>query len=137
MPWPSQHLSLTLITFSVYISSPCVLKNIMLFGQEERLPSTNTQMGQHAMVTWILTTLGESELLTTDRAFVHSLMEYCSPFWGGAPASHLALENKALLLLLHHRQVGGASVFYNLLFGLTPSPVSVLSGFCRMHTICQ
>ena len=28
--------------------------------------------------------------LTTDKAFIHSLMEYCSPLLGGAPASHLA-----------------------------------------------
>ena len=34
--------------------------------------------------------LGPPELLTTDKAFVHSLMEYCSPLWAGAPASHLS-----------------------------------------------
>ena len=33
--------------------------------------------------------LGPPELLTTYKAFVRSLMEYCSPLWAGAPASHL------------------------------------------------
>ena len=30
------------------------------------------------------------ELLTTFKASVHSLMEYCSPLWTGAPTSHLS-----------------------------------------------
>ena len=56
-----------------------------------------------------------------------TLMEYCSPIWAGAPASHLsrfhAVETKAFrivgisrdeaeslgLSLSHHRQVGGLS----------------------------
>uniref|UniRef100_UPI00358EB7ED armadillo repeat-containing protein 3-like n=1 Tax=Myxine glutinosa TaxID=7769 RepID=UPI00358EB7ED len=34
--------------------------------------------------------LGTPVLLSTYKAFIHMLMEYCSPFWDGAPASHLA-----------------------------------------------
>ena len=67
-------------------------------------------------------------------------MEYCSPLWAGAPASHLsrlqAVETKAFringisrdeaesfdLSLSHRRQVGGLSVFYHLLTGLAPHP---------------
>ncbi len=77
--------------------------------------------------------LGPPELLTTYKAFVRSLMEYCSPLWTGAPASHLsrlhAVETKAFqiigishdeaeslgLSLSHCRQVSGLSVFYHLL----------------------
>ena len=65
-------------------------------------------------------------------------MEYCSPLWAGAPASHLsrlhAVETKAFqiigisrdeaeslgLSLSHHRQVGGLSVFHRLLSSLAP-----------------
>ena len=68
-----------------------------------------------------------------------SLMEYCSPLWADAPASHIALldavESNALkiigtsrdnvkclsLLLSPRRQVGGLSVFYLQLFGLASS----------------
>ena len=43
--------------------------------------------------------LGPLELLTTYKAFVRSLMEYCPPFLADAPASHLsqlhAVETKA------------------------------------------
>uniref|UniRef100_A0A8C4NF36 Reverse transcriptase domain-containing protein n=1 Tax=Eptatretus burgeri TaxID=7764 RepID=A0A8C4NF36_EPTBU len=85
--------------------------------------------------------LGPPELLTTYKAFVHSLMEYCSPLWAGAPASHLSrfhvVETKAFriiaisrdeaeslgFLLSHCRQVGGVSIFYRLLSGLTPPPI--------------
>jgi len=34
--------------------------------------------------------LGTPELPSTNKAFIHSLMEYCSPLWDGSPASHLA-----------------------------------------------
>ena len=34
--------------------------------------------------------LGTPEILSTDKAFIHSLMEYCSPIWAGATSSHLA-----------------------------------------------
>ena len=71
-------------------------------------------------------------------------MEYCSPLWAGAPASHLswlhAVETNAFriigisrdeaeplgLSLSHCRQVGGLSVFYRLLSGLTPLTVSAI-----------
>ena len=47
--------------------------------------------------------LGPPELLTTYKAFVHSLMEYCSPLRVGAPASHLsrlhAVETKAFRII--------------------------------------
>ena len=47
--------------------------------------------------------LSPPELLTTYKAFVHSLMEYCSPLWAGAPASHLsqlhAVETKAFWII--------------------------------------
>ena len=37
------------------------------------------------------------------KAFIHSLMEYCSPLWAGAPASHLAqldaVETKAIKII--------------------------------------
>ena len=36
--------------------------------------------------------LGPPEFMTTCKAFVHNLMEYCSPLWAGAPASHLYLK---------------------------------------------
>ena len=80
--------------------------------------------------------LGTPELLTTNKAFVRSLMEYSSFLWAGAPASHLsrlhAVETKAFriigisrdeaeslgLSLSQHRQVGGLSVFYRLLSSL-------------------
>ena len=73
--------------------------------------------------------LGPPELLTTYKAFVRSLMEYCSPLRADAPASHLsqlhAVETKAFriigishgeaeslsLSLSHRSQVGGLSVF--------------------------
>ena len=92
--------------------------------------------------------LGPPELLTTYKPFVHSLMEYCSPLWAGAPASHLsrlhAVETKAFqiigisrdeaeslgLSLSHHRQVDGLFVFYCLLSGLTPP---ALSAICPHH----
>ena len=92
--------------------------------------------------------LGPPELLTTYKAFGRSLMEYCSPLWAGAPASHLswlhAVETKAFriigishdeseslgLSLSHHRQVGGLSVFYRLLSGLAPP---ALSAICPHH----
>ena len=82
--------------------------------------------------------LGPPEILTTYKAFVHSLMEYCSPLWAGAPASHLsrlhAVETKAFriigisrneaeslgLSINHRRLVGGLSVFYRLLSSLAP-----------------
>ena len=83
--------------------------------------------------------LGPSENLTTHKAFIRSLMEYCSPLWAGAPASHLswphALETKTFriigisrneaeslgLSLSHRSQVCGLSAFYRLLSGLPPS----------------
>ena len=86
--------------------------------------------------------LGPPQLLTTYKAFVHSLMEYCSPLWAGALASHLswlhAVETKALRIIgichdeaeclglsfSHCRQVGGLSVFCHLISGLAP-PCSV------------
>ena len=47
--------------------------------------------------------LGPPELLTTYKAFGYSLMEYCSPLWAGAPASHLsrlhAVESKAFRII--------------------------------------
>uniref|UniRef100_A0A8C4Q7D4 Uncharacterized protein n=1 Tax=Eptatretus burgeri TaxID=7764 RepID=A0A8C4Q7D4_EPTBU len=47
--------------------------------------------------------LGTPEFLTTYKAFVCSLMEYCSPLWGGAPASHLSrfhtVETKAFRVI--------------------------------------
>ena len=72
------------------------------------------------------------------KAFVHSLMEYCSLLYAGFPASHLAqhdaMETKVfkmigishdeaeslVLSLSHRRQVGDLSVFYHLLSGLAP-----------------
>ena len=92
--------------------------------------------------------LGPPELLTTYKAFLCSLMEYCSPLWAGAPASHLsqlhAVETKAFriivisrdeaesfgLSLSYRRQVGGLSVFFCLLSGLTPTAVSMI---CPHH----
>ena len=32
--------------------------------------------------------LGTPELLTMYKAFIRSLMEYCTPLWAGAPTSH-------------------------------------------------
>jgi len=73
-------------------------------------------------------------------------MEYCSPLWAGAPASHLsrlhAVETKAFriigfshdeaeslgLSLSHRRQVGGLSVFSRLLFA-----PPALSAICPHH----
>ena len=34
--------------------------------------------------------LGPPEVLTTYKAFVHSLMVFCSPLWAGDPTSHLS-----------------------------------------------
>ena len=80
--------------------------------------------------------LSPPELLTTYKAFVHRLMEYCAFLWAGAPASHIsrlhAVESKAFwiigisrdeaeslgLSLSRRRQVGGLSFFYHLLSGL-------------------
>ena len=79
--------------------------------------------------------LGTPELPTIYKAFICSLMEYCSPLLGGAPASHLArlhaVETKAFriigisrdeaeslgLSLSQQREVSGLSVFYHLLNG--------------------
>ena len=75
-------------------------------------------------------------------------MEYCSPLWAGAPASHLsrlhAVETRAFkiigisrneaeslgLSLNHRRLVGGLSVFYRLLSSLAPP---ALSAICPHH----
>uniref|UniRef100_A0A8C4PX44 RNA-directed DNA polymerase from mobile element jockey n=1 Tax=Eptatretus burgeri TaxID=7764 RepID=A0A8C4PX44_EPTBU len=83
---------------------------------------------------------GTPELLTTYKTFVCSMMEYCSPFWAGAPTSHLSRlqsvetevfrivcisrdEAESLgLSLSHRRQVSGLSVFCRLLSGLHPFP---------------
>ena len=72
-------------------------------------------------------------------------MEYCSPLWAGAPASHHsrlhAVETKAFriigifcdeaeslgLSISHSRQVGGLSVFYHLLSSVTPCSVCDMS----------
>ena len=47
--------------------------------------------------------LGPPELLTTNKALVHSLIEYCSPLCAGAPASELSLlhavETKAFRII--------------------------------------
>ena len=47
--------------------------------------------------------LGTTELLTTYKAFIHSLIEYWSPLWGGAPASRLSrihpVETKAFRII--------------------------------------
>ena len=93
--------------------------------------------------------LGPPELLTTYKAFIRSLMEYCTSLWAGVPASHLsrlhAVETKAFwiigisrneaeslgLSLSHRRLVGGLSVFYRLLSSLAP-PCS-LSPICPHH----
>uniref|UniRef100_A0A8C4Q6J1 Uncharacterized protein n=1 Tax=Eptatretus burgeri TaxID=7764 RepID=A0A8C4Q6J1_EPTBU len=89
------------------------------------------------------------ELLTTYKACVRSLMEYCSSLGAGAPASHLsrfhAVETKAFriigiscneaeslgLSLSHRRLVGGLSVFYHLLSSL--APLCSLSAICPHH----
>ena len=34
--------------------------------------------------------IGTPECISTYKAFIHSVMEYCSPIWAGSPASHLA-----------------------------------------------
>ena len=88
--------------------------------------------------------LGPPKLLTIYKAFVQSLMEYCSPLWAGAPASHLsrlhAVETKAFriigishdeaeslgLSLSHRRQDGGLSVFHQLLSSLA-SPLALFA----------
>ena len=80
--------------------------------------------------------LGPPELLTTCKAFVVSLMGYCSLLWAGAPASHLSqlhtVETKAFqfigiscdeavslgLSLSQRRLVAGLYVFYRLLSSL-------------------
>ena len=88
--------------------------------------------------------LSPPELLTTYKAFVCSLMEYCSPLWAGVPTFHLswlhAVETKAFriigisrdeaesldLSLSHRRQIGGLSIFYHLLSGLARTPLLCL-----------
>ena len=75
-------------------------------------------------------------------------MEYCSPLWAGAPASHLswihAVETKAFriigisrdeaeslgLSLSHRKQVGGLSVFYRPFSSLA---LPVLFVICPHH----
>ena len=34
--------------------------------------------------------LGTPELISTKKAFIHSLMEYCSPLWAGYSATNVA-----------------------------------------------
>ena len=88
--------------------------------------------------------LGTPELLSTDKAFICSLMDSCSLLWAGSPASHLAqldaVETKAFkiigvchdeaetmgLSLCHRRQVCGLSIFFHLISDLAPSALSVL-----------
>ena len=59
--------------------------------------------------------LGPPELLTTNKAFVRSLMEYCSPLWAGAPVSHLsrlhAVETKAFLVVVWQLSCRGSYHF--------------------------
>ena len=80
--------------------------------------------------------LGTPELLSTKKAFIHSLMESCSSFWAGSSASHSAqidvMKTKAFKIIViycaeaelmdislsHHRQVCGVSVHSRLLSGL-------------------
>ena len=80
--------------------------------------------------------LGTPELLSTYKDFICILMEYCSSFWAGTPATHLAqldaMDPKAFksigiscdeaeatgLLHSQSRQVGYLSVIYHLLCGL-------------------
>ena len=94
--------------------------------------------------------LGPAELLTTYKAFVHSLMKYCSLLWAGAPASHLSqlltVETKALKSLVSpsmrlslcasHSLIAGTSVVF---LSLTvPSPVSSPPALCAIcpHHVC-
>ena len=41
------------------------------------------------------------ELLTTNKAFIRSLMEYCSPLWDGANASHCQ-GNRSILVMMDY-----------------------------------
>ena len=84
--------------------------------------------------------LGTPELLTMYKAFICSLIEYCSLLWAGAPTSRISklhtVETKAFriigiscdeaeslgLSLSYRRQIGGLSVFYHFLSGLAPLP---------------
>ena len=88
--------------------------------------------------------LSTTKVILTQKAFIHSFMECCSPLWAGSPASHLAqvdaMETKSSKIigishdeaefmgvsLCHCRRIGGLSVFYCLLSSLVPSALSVL-----------
>ena len=92
------------------------------------------------------------ELLSTDKAFIHSLMECSSPLWVGAPASHLvqldAVETKAFkiigiscdeaesmdLSLRHRRQVGGLCLLPPPFWSWTLCPLCVLSPTLQVST---
>ena len=100
--------------------------------------------------------LGTPELQFTYKAFIRSLMEYCSPLWADCPASHLAQpdametkvfningishdEAESMGLSLHHRrQFGVFFVFFRIISDLAPSALSVLSPHvsagCRWST---
>ena len=80
------------------------------------------------------TFLGTSDL-TTYKAFIRSLMEYCSPLWAGAPASHLswlhAMETKAFRII-------GISCDEAESLGLTLSPQAGRWSFCLLQSpICS
>ena len=89
--------------------------------------------------------LGTPEFRSTYKAFICSLMKYCSPLWAGTPASHLtlldAVETKAFriigssrdeaeslgLSLCHCRQVGALCRLLPLFSSLPLCPLHALS----------
>ena len=98
--------------------------------------------------------LGTRELISTDKASIRSLMEYCSPLWAGSLASHLAqidaAETKALKIIViscdeavsgpitSPSQTGRWSLcllpppFWSCAFCMLCPP-----GICRMHAVYQ
>ena len=116
--------------------SPCVLKTcsaalahplsvlVILSFAKGHLPSSWTLRIFHRAKS----ILGTPELLTTYKAFICSLREYCSPLWAGAPASHLArlhaVKTKAFRIM--SGPVGSLDQILIGLHSLVPYPPVVL-----------
>jgi len=74
--------------------------------------------------------LGTPDLLSTHKAFIRMLMEYCFPLWAGSPASHLLClmlwKPRALGLLespvMNHFTITDRSVLWDVSPGFKSHP---------------
>ena len=95
----------TMLWKKSFHSSFWVSLSTMIFPGKATFPSWPLKPLQNGMgiLCRAKSFLDTPELLTTYKAFIHSLMIYCSPLWAGAPAYHLswlhAVETKAFRII--------------------------------------